>query len=143
MRLQAERQGVAAVEFALVAPVLCVTFLGMIEVGRAIQVQQALCNAVREGCRGFADNSCTLSSGYTVGTSTYAQYLVTDSLNNTNMNINTANLSVTATTSTVTVSGVTMTLATVTATLPYSAVAYLPGFIINRNLTATVTMKKS
>ena len=143
MRLRSKRQGIAAVEFALVAPVLCSLILGMIEVGRALEVQMALTNAVREGCRGFADNTATVPSGYQTGTSAYAQYLVIDSLNNANLGINTSQVTVTAVATPFTVNGVSMNQATVTATLPYSSVAWFPAFILKNNLTASITMKKS
>ena len=143
MRIRTKRAGIAAVEFALVAPLLCVAILGMIEIGRALQVQMALTNAVREGCRGFADSTATLSSGYQTGTAAYAQYLVTDSLSNANIGINTGNVTVTAVATPITVSGISMTEARVTATLPYSSVSYFPAFIMTGNLSATVTMKKS
>ena len=45
------RRGVAAVEFAVVAPVLFLTIFGMIEMGRMVMVKQAVVNAAREGCR--------------------------------------------------------------------------------------------
>ena len=70
--MRTDRKGTAAVEFALVAPLLCVMILGMLEIGRALQVQQALTNAVREGCRGYCDNTTTVTFNgqtYTVGTS--------------------------------------------------------------------------
>ena len=53
---------------------------------------------MREGCRGYADNTATLSNGYTVGTAAYAQYLVNDSLTNANIGIDTSKVTVTATT---------------------------------------------
>lgn len=145
MSLQTKRRGVAAVEFALVAPVLCMAFLGMIEIGRAIQVQQVLTNAVREGCRGYADNTATVTSGstvYTVGTAAYATYLVTDSLSNANIGIDTSKVTITETITPVTVSNIIVNQATVTASLPYSSVAYFPGFIIKRPITASATMNK-
>lgn len=46
-----KRRGAAAVEFAVVAPVLFLMIFGLIEFGRMIMVQQALTNAAREGCR--------------------------------------------------------------------------------------------
>ena len=46
-----KRRGAAAVEFALVAPLFLLMVMGMIEVGRAIMVQQILTNASREGAR--------------------------------------------------------------------------------------------
>jgi Flp pilus assembly protein TadG len=44
-------RGVAAVEFALVAPIFLMVVIGIIEVGRAIMVQQVLINAARVGAR--------------------------------------------------------------------------------------------
>ena len=142
--MRANRAGTAAVEFALVAPVLCLIMLGMLEIGRAVQVQMELTNAVREGCRGYADSTVTLTSGYQTGTSTYAQYLVTDSLSNAGCGIDTSKVTVTTSTSQITVAGATLTQVSVTATLPYSSIAYFPAFIMTgKNLTATLTMKKS
>jgi Flp pilus assembly protein TadG len=45
------RRGVAAVEFAIVAPVFFLMVLGIIEIGRAMMVQQVLINASRVGAR--------------------------------------------------------------------------------------------
>jgi Flp pilus assembly protein TadG len=45
------RGGVAAVEFALVAPLLFLLVFGMIEFGRMIMVQQIITNGSREGAR--------------------------------------------------------------------------------------------
>ena len=45
------RLGAAAVEFAVVAPVFFMLLVGMIEVGRAVMVQQVLINASRVGAR--------------------------------------------------------------------------------------------
>lgn len=46
-----KRRGAAAVEFALVAPIFFLLVLGMVEIGRAVMVQQVLTNASREGAR--------------------------------------------------------------------------------------------
>lgn len=46
-----DRRGVAAVEFALILPFLMVLVLGMIEIGRAIIVKEALSDAAQMGCR--------------------------------------------------------------------------------------------
>ncbi len=143
MPRRCHRRGAAAVEFALVAPLFTLLILGAVEVGRALQVQSALDNAVREGCRGFAESTTTLSSGYQTGTAAYAQYLVTDSLTNANLKINTANVTVTTASSAVTISGLSLTQVTVTATVPYSKVAYFTPFLINKNLSATVSMLKN
>lgn len=46
-----ERNGVAAVEFAIIAPVFFLLVIGFIELGRALMVQQVLTNASRVGAR--------------------------------------------------------------------------------------------
>lgn len=45
------RRGVAAVEFAFIAPVMLLLTVGMIEVTRVAQVKLVLADAVRHGCR--------------------------------------------------------------------------------------------
>lgn len=44
-------RGVAAVEFAMVAPVFFLVVLGIIEFGKMVMVQQVITNAAREGAR--------------------------------------------------------------------------------------------
>ncbi|MCO6045220.1 pilus assembly protein [Aeoliella sp. ICT_H6.2] len=56
-----ERSGVAAIEFAFVAPVFFLLIFGLIEASRALNMKQALTNAAREGCR-TASLATTLSS---------------------------------------------------------------------------------
>lgn len=51
LKRRESRRGVAAVEFAVVLPLLCVLIFGVWEVSRLINVQQVMCNAVREGGR--------------------------------------------------------------------------------------------
>ena len=53
-----KRRGVAAVEFAIVAPVFFLLIIGIVEIGRAMMVQQVLINASRVGAR----RAITLSS---------------------------------------------------------------------------------
>src|SRR4051812_31493353 len=45
------RRAVAAVEFALIAPLLAVFLVGLFELGRAIMVKETLSDAARKGCR--------------------------------------------------------------------------------------------
>ena len=45
------RWGVAATEFAIVAPVFLLLVIGILELGRALMVQQVLINASRVGAR--------------------------------------------------------------------------------------------
>lgn len=58
----ANRCGAAAVEFAIVAPVFFLLVIGMIEVGRAMMVQQVLINASRVGARQAATAGATSSA---------------------------------------------------------------------------------
>jgi len=46
-----KQRGAAAVEFAVVAPILVLLLFGMIEYGRMVMVQQMVTNATREGAR--------------------------------------------------------------------------------------------
>jgi Flp pilus assembly protein TadG len=45
------RSGAAVVEFAVVAPVMILSTMGMMEVGRLVMVKQLVVNASREGAR--------------------------------------------------------------------------------------------
>src|SRR5882724_9686787 len=65
----AKRPGTAAVEFAVILPFVMVLFLGIIEFGRVLMVQQILTNAAREGCRYAVLPSATISSSRDVVTS--------------------------------------------------------------------------
>ena len=62
------RQGAAAVEFAVVAPVFILLIVGMVEVGRGLMVQQILTNAAREGARQAIMEGATKSSVETIVT---------------------------------------------------------------------------
>lgn len=53
---ETSERGAVAVEFALLAPVLIMLLLGIMEFGRAYNVQISLSNAAREGARVMAIN---------------------------------------------------------------------------------------
>lgn len=55
------RRGTAAVEFAIVAPLVFLMLFGMIEFGRMLMVQQILTNASREGARRAIIESSTMT----------------------------------------------------------------------------------
>jgi Flp pilus assembly protein TadG len=152
-RARVDRRGVAATEFALVAPLLVFAILGVLEIGRAIQVQMALTNAVREGCRAYCENTATVTLNgqtYQTGTQSYAIAVAKYVLQNANVGVTAGNInSVTVTalqdTAPVTAPGTTysLTRGTVTITMPYSLIAYSPPFILgSKNLTASMTMRK-
>jgi Flp pilus assembly protein TadG len=46
-----KRSGIAAVEFAVIMPVMAFLIIGLWEVGRMVEVQQYLINGAREGAR--------------------------------------------------------------------------------------------
>jgi Flp pilus assembly protein TadG len=50
-RSQRKRRGAAAVELAVVSPLLVLFILGIIEMGQAISVRQALLDTARGACR--------------------------------------------------------------------------------------------
>jgi Flp pilus assembly protein TadG len=61
------RSGVAAVEFAVILPIILLPVIfGVWEVGRLIQVQQAVNNAVREGARAASTGQYTNAQVKTV-----------------------------------------------------------------------------
>ncbi len=108
------RQGAAAVEFAVVAPVFLLMIFGMIEVGRAIMVQQILTNASREGARlAVLDSQTALAPEVTAKVTSYLQ-----------------NSAITGATVTINPSEPTTAgygePVTVTVSVPYSSVSWLP-----------------
>jgi Flp pilus assembly protein TadG len=57
-----QRQGIAAVEFAVVLPVIVLIVFGVLELGCMIHVQGALQNASREGARHAITRRATAAS---------------------------------------------------------------------------------
>ena len=55
-------RGAAVIELALVAPLFLILILGIVEVGRALIVQQVLVNASREGARSALRELATIDS---------------------------------------------------------------------------------
>ena len=125
----ARRFGVAAVEFAIVSPVFFILIMGMMELGRALMVQQVLTNASREAARTAVVGTATSSSVQSAATS-YA-----------------ANAKVNGTTASVTpdpASAAPGTSLTVTVSVPYGNVTWvpLPKYLQGATLTAKTTMRK-
>ncbi len=125
------RRGAAAVEFAVVAPLLFMLALGMIEFGRMLTVQEIVVNAAREGARkavlpGVTDSDVT---------SAIDSYM-------TNANISGETTTVSPSTNTA-ASG---TAIKVTVSVPYNNVSWLPLNVLRwlngSSLTASVEMRK-
>ncbi|WP_426996564.1 TadE/TadG family type IV pilus assembly protein [Pseudarthrobacter sp. N5] len=60
---RASERGAVAVEFALLAPVLIMLLLGIMEFGRAYNVQASLSSAAREGVRVMAISNDKTAAG--------------------------------------------------------------------------------
>jgi Flp pilus assembly protein TadG len=93
------RGATAAVEFALLLPVLVTLMVGLWEVGRIIQVQQVLSNAAREGARVGAQsqtiNSTSAPTQIHVSTgSPNVTDVVVNYLKQANLNVTTADVTV-------------------------------------------------
>ena len=71
-RTSARRKGVAAVEMAVVSPILVLFLLGMIDVGQFTNVHQKVVNASREGARVAARNA---TSDFTTVETAVMKYL--------------------------------------------------------------------
>jgi Flp pilus assembly protein TadG len=124
-----KRRGVAATEFAIVAPVFFLMVMGFIEFGRAMMVQQVLINASRVGARQASTTGATTAQ---------------------------VQAAVQAYTSGVTINGVTVTVApdpstavagtaiTVNTSVPFSSVSWLKSawFLGGKTLKASSQMRK-
>jgi Flp pilus assembly protein TadG len=128
-RKKARRRGVAAVEFAIIAPVFFMLILGIIEIGRAMMVQQVLVNASRVGARQAALLSSSQSG---------VQNAVTEYANG--VGIHGVNVSVSPDPATVAAGQP----VTVGASIGFSSVRWLrtPWIMGGRTLSATSTMRK-
>jgi Flp pilus assembly protein TadG len=127
-----KRLGVAAVEFAFVAPFLMVVILGIIEFGRVLMVAQILTNGAREGCRTAVLPGSTMSA---------ARQTAVTYLNNSSIPV--ADPSNQITISPDPSSSAPGTAVTVTVSVPFNSVSWLPGplFMGGKTLTSSVVMR--
>jgi Flp pilus assembly protein TadG len=125
-----QRRGAAVVELAFTAPVLFLLVFGMIDVGRAVMVQNLITNAARDGARAAVLDGATASEIETQAVS----YLADSSVPG----------------ATATVSPNPLTSAdlgdpvSVTIEVPFSAVSWLPSsmYFQGANLQSTVIMRR-
>src|SRR5579884_447377 len=121
---RAARPGVAALEFAIVCPILFLIFLGMVEIGRAVMVSGSVTSAARGAARAGAVTGGSYSALTAAATAS----------------LTSAGLPSGAATVTVTVNGVTVSddasfqaaalpgaTVAVTVSVPYGRVSWLPG----------------
>lgn len=124
------RRGVAIVEFAVVAPVFFLIIMGIIEVGRAVTVQQLLTNASREGARVAGNESTTAIAT--------VQDAVDNYLSGAGVNGATTTVSPAAITDVATGESI-----SVTVSIPYAQVSLTPPWILgDRVLAATTVMTR-
>jgi Flp pilus assembly protein TadG len=123
------RFGVAAVEFAIVAPLFLLMIIGIIELGRGLMVKQVLINASRVGAR----QAVTLGA-----TSSSVQSAVAD------YTASVAVPSVTVTVSPDPGAAVAGAPITVTTSVAFSSVSWLPSpwFLGGTTLSASSRMRK-
>ena len=128
-KCESRRRGAVIVEFALVAPVFLILITGIIELGRAIVVQQLLTNASREGARIAGYDSTTSTSTVTTAVDSYL-----------------ANVGVSGATTTVSPNPPSLASdgqsVTVTVSIPFTTVSYLPTpfYLGGESLQATTVM---
>lgn len=130
IRRLSRRSGVAAVEFAIVAPVFFVLVFGMIEFGRMVMVQQILTNASREGARRAVLDAATTDNVTTV----VNDYLTSASISGATVSVTPGPPSSAAFGDPVTVD----------VSVPFSSVSWMPSpwFLSATTLTATTVMRR-
>ncbi len=123
-----KRRGVAAVEFALIAPLFFLLVLGMIEIGRMVMVKQSLTNASREGAR-IAVLDGTTKADVVKQVNTYL----------TSCGIHGATVTTTPTEPTTAGYGEPVT---VTVTIASTAVSWVPHPMYSQTLSASTVMRR-
>jgi len=123
---------VAAVEFAVVAPVFFLLIFGMIEYGRMVMVQQVITNASREGARLAVLDGANFEE---------INSQVNDYLNS--ASINAVNAMVTVEPDPPTSAGFGEPI-TVSVSIAFSKVSWLPSpmYLGGKTLTATTVMRR-
>lgn len=128
-RRSRRRRGVAAVEFAIVAPLFFLLVIGIVEIGRAMMVQQVMINASRVGAR----RAITMSS---------TEQAVTDAVNEylSGMGVSGVDVQVTPNPATAAAGQA----ITVDVEVAFQEVSWLPApwFMGGKNLAASSVMRK-
>lgn len=139
-----QRRGVAAVEMAIVLPILLLALVGIIEFGRAVMVQQIITNAAREGARRGVSSQSTADFIRTRYVIPYVSRALYGGTGEYPTDIGTGNVQVSMTTETASPNADTIKgLITVTVAVPYDEVDYGLGIWLGgTTLSAQVTMRR-
>lgn len=123
------RQGVAAVEFAIVAPIFFMLVFGCIEFGRALMVQQILTNASRVGAR----QAITLNASESGVVSAATDYASSTSVPGVSVSVSPSPAAAQA-----------GDMVSVTVAVPFNNVSWIPApwFMGGATLDATSVMRK-
>ncbi|MGI9427665.1 MAG: TadE/TadG family type IV pilus assembly protein [Bythopirellula sp.] len=124
-----DRRGVAAVEFAIVAPIFFMLVFGCIEFGRALMVQQILTNASRVGAR----QAITLNASESAVVSAASSYASSTSVPGVNVSVSPSPGSAKA-----------GDMVSVTVAVPFNNISWIPApwFMGGATLDATSVMRK-
>lgn len=124
-----DRRGVAAVEFAIVAPLFFILVFGCIEFGRALMVQQILTNASRVGAR----QAITLNASESAVVSAATSYANSTSVPGVTVSVSPSPASAKA-----------GDMVSVTVAVPFNNVSWIPApwFMGGATLDATSVMRK-
>ena len=120
--------GVAAVEFAMVVPFFILLIMGIVEIGRAMSVQQMLINATREGARVATVDGTT---------SMEVKQTVIDSLTATGITVTAEMVTVDPDPN----SALGNAPITVSVSVPFSEVSWVAASYITANLSASSSMR--
>jgi Flp pilus assembly protein TadG len=128
------RKGTAALEFAIVAPLLFTVVLGIVEFGRAMMVLELLNNSARSGCRvgvlsGSDNNAVNTAVTNSMSGSGISNPTITVQVNGTTADVSTAQ------------SGDTVA---VTVSVSADSTSWLPAlqFLTGKTLSGNVAMRK-
>jgi Flp pilus assembly protein TadG len=86
------RRGAAAVELAIVAPLLFLLLFGVVEFGRLVMVRQSLTNAARVGCRRAALATTGSANDAEVAVRNYLQAVIPDAEHTVSVDVRPTNL---------------------------------------------------
>ena len=134
-RTRARGTGAAAVEFAVVAPVMLLFVLGTIEFGRAMFLQHVAINAARDGCRQAILATATNSTVQATSDSILTSIGITGG---------TTSMSVAGDSNRNTSSATPGERISVSVTIPYAQNSWLPSsfYLSNKSLVGSVSMSK-